>query len=479
MRARIFAEENRKWWTLGALSFALFMVMLDNTVVNVALPAIQKDLGIGVSELEWTVTAYALTFAVLLLSGGKLGDMYGRRRIFMIGLLVFTVSSLVCGLSSSAPELIGARAVQGVGSALMMPATLSIITATFAAAQRGMAIGIWAGVSAMALAIGPLLGGVITEHISWNWIFFVNVPIGILAVIAAIVVVPESRDMSREQRLDLPGLVTSGIGLLALVYALIEAHRLGWTSATIIALFAVAAVALTAFVFLELHQRLPMLDLTLFKNGTFTGANLVAILVTLAMFGIFVFFPIYMQDLLGWSPIQAGAALLPWTILIVIFAPIAGKLSDHVGSRWLMAGGMATVGLCCLELSTVAVGSTFWRLLPGFILGGLGMAFVMTPMSAAVMGSAAVDKAGVASGVLNTFRQVGVALGIAITGAIVTNREAAARAAGADRPHAFVHGLTFAMRVSALICFGAALAAAVLVRKVRHAEQAQPLAEAA
>jgi len=480
MRARIFAEENRKWWTLGALSFALFMVMLDNTIVNVALPAIQKDLHIGVSELEWTVTAYALTFAVLLLTGGKLGDMYGRRRIFMTGLVIFTVSSLVCGLSSSAPELIGARAVQGVGSALMMPATLSIITATFAARERGMAIGVWAGVSAMALAIGPLLGGVITEHISWNWIFFVNVPIGILAVIAAIVVVPESRDMSHEQRLDVPGLVTSGVGLLALVYALIEAHRLGWTSATIVGLFVVAAVALAAFVFLELHQRLPMLDLSLFKNGTFTGANLVAILVTLAMFGIFVFFPIYMQDLLGWSPIQAGAALLPWTILIVIFAPIAGKLSDHVGSRWLMAGGMATVGLCCLELSTVAVDSTFWRLLPGFILGGLGMAFVMTPMSAAVMGSAPVDKAGVASGVLNTFRQVGVALGIAITGAIVTNREAAARAAGADQPHAFVHGLTFAMRVSALICFAAAIAAAVLVRKVRLAhEQAQPLAEAA
>jgi len=479
MRARIFAEENRRWWTLGALSFALFMIMLDNTIVNVALPAIKNDLHIGVSELEWVVTAYALTFAVLLLTGGKLGDLLGRRLIFTIGLVVFTASSLACGLSSSATELIGARAVQGVGSALMMPATLSIITATFAARERGMAIGIWAGVSAMALAIGPLLGGVITEHISWNWIFYVNVPIGLLGILASIVVVPESKDTSHEQRLDLPGLLASGIGLLALVYALIEAHHYGWTSATILGLFAVAASALTAFVLLEQRQRLPMLDLTLFRNGTFAGANLVAILVTLAMFGIFVFFPIYMQTFLGWSPIQAGAALLPWTILIVIFAPIAGKLSDKVGSRWLIAAGMTTVGLCCLELSTVAVGSTFWRLLPGFILGGLGMSFVMTPMSAAVMGAAPVDKAGVASGVLNTFRQVGVALGIAIMGAIITNREAAALRAGDDGPHAFVHGLTFGMRVSAVICFGAAIAAAVLVRKYRHAEQAQPLAEAA
>ena len=192
MRAAIFADENRKWWTLGALSFALFMIMLDNTVVNVALPAIKSDLGIGTSELEWVVTAYALTFAVLLLTGGKLGDLYGRRLIFTIGLVVFTVSSLACGLSSSATELIAARAVQGVGSALMMPATLSIISATFAARERGMAIGVWAGVSAMALAIGPLLGGVITEHISWNWIFYVNVPIGVLAVIAAIVDVPSA-----------------------------------------------------------------------------------------------------------------------------------------------------------------------------------------------------------------------------------------------------------------------------------------------
>ena len=479
MRAKIFAEENRRWWTLGALCFALFMIMLDNTVVNVALPAIKADLGITQSELEWTVAAYALTFASLLLTGGKLGDLLGRRRIFMIGLTVFTLSSLFCGLSSSGTELIAARAVQGIGAALMMPSTLSIISATFAVRERGTAIGIWAGVSALALAIGPLLGGLITEHISWNWIFYVNVPIGAAAVLAAILVVPESRDTSREQRLDLPGLLTSAVGLFSIVFALIEAHRYGWTSPLILGLFAIGAAAIAAFILLELHQRLPMLDLSLFRSGTFTGANIVAILVTMAMFGIFVFFPIYMQTLLGWSPVQAGAALLPWTILIVIFAPIAGKLSDRVGSRWLMAAGMTTVAGCCLLLSTIGLHSTFWNLLPAFILGGLGMSFVMTPMSAAAMGAAPVDKAGVASGVLNTFRQVGVALGIAITGAIVVNRAAAAARGGASPPEAFVHGLTFAMKVSALICFGAAIAAAALVRRYRHAEPSEQPAELA
>ena len=479
MRARIFADENRKWWTLGALCFALFMIMLDNTVVNVALPAIQRELGISRAELEWTVAAYALTFASLLLTGGKLGDLFGRRLIFVIGLIVFTTSSLFCGLSSSGAELITARAVQGVGAALMMPPKLSLFSATIAVRERGMAIGIWAGVSAMALAIGPLLGGVITEHISWNWIFYVNVPIGIAGVVAAILVVPESRDTSREQRLDLPGVLTSGIGLLAIVYALIEANQYGWTSARILGLLVIGAVALAAFVLLEQHQRLPMLDLSLFRSGTFAGANLVAILVTLAMFGIFVFFPIYMQTFLGWSPIQAGAALLPWTLMIVVFAPIAGKLSDRVGSRWLMAGGMSVVAVCCLLLSTVTLHSGFWNMVPAFLLGGLGMSFVMTPMSAAAMGAAPVDKAGVASGVLNTFRQVGVALGIGVTGAIVADRAAAATRGGATPAEAFVHGLTFGMRVSAAICFGGAIAAAILVRRYRHADASRPVEAAA
>jgi EmrB/QacA subfamily drug resistance transporter len=477
MRAKILAEENRRWWTLVALAFALFMIMLDNTVVNVALPAIRRDLGIGISALEWTVTAYALTFAVLLLSGGKLADLLGRRKIFMLGLAVFTLSSLACGLSGSATELIAARTVQGVGAALMMPSTLSIITAVFPVAERGTAIGIWAGVSAMALAIGPLAGGLITEHLSWNWIFYVNVPIGALGLVAAQVVVPESRDTSREQSLDLPGLVSSGVGLFALVYALIEANNYGWTSGRILGLFAVAAVGLAAFVVLELRQRIPMLDLSLFRSGTFVGANVVAILVTVAMFGIFFFFPIYLQSLRGWSPTQTGAALLPWTVMIVILAPVAGKLSDRVGSRWLMAGGMTVVAACCAVLSTVGLHSSFWHMLPGFILGGVGMSFVMTPMSAAAMGAVPVAKSGVASGVLNTFRQVGAALGIAVMGAILVSH---ARAAGGVRtPQGFIHGFTFGLRISALICLAAAASAAVLVRRYRHMEESTAVVEAA
>src|SRR5436190_1008369 len=289
MRARIFADENRKWWTLAAVAFGLFMIMLDNTVVNVALPSIERDLKIRISQLEWIVTAYALVFAALLITGGKLADLIGRRKIFVVGLAVFTLSSLACGLAPSANFLIGARAVQGVGAALMNPASLSIITSRFPPKERGQAIGIWAGVSALALAIGPLVGGLIVDNINWNWIFFINVPVGVVGIIVSQLVIKESRDTSHEQSVDLPGLVTSSAGLFALTYALIEGNRHGWTSAEILGLFAAAAVLLVAFVVLEHFQRLPMLDLTLFRNGSFTGANLVAMLVSLGMFGVFFF----------------------------------------------------------------------------------------------------------------------------------------------------------------------------------------------
>jgi EmrB/QacA subfamily drug resistance transporter len=478
VRARILAPENRKWLTLGCVAFALFMVMLDNTVVNVALPSIQRDLGIGLSELQWTVNAYALTFAVLMLTGGKLADFLGRRRVFISGLAIFTASSLACGLATSGEMLIAARTVQGVGAALMMPATLSIISATFPVHQRGLAIGIWAGVSAMALAIGPLVGGLLTQHIDWGWIFFINVPVGVLAIIASGFLIRESRDTSAEQRLDLPGLVTSGVALFALTFALIEANDYGWTSPAILSLFAVAGIAFVAFVLLELHQRAPMLDLSLFRSGTFAGANIVVLLVFLAMFGVFFFVSLYVQGILGYSAVQAGALFLPMTVLIMLVAPVAGKLSDRVGSRWLIVAGMMLLTVHLLLLSTLDVDSTFWNILPALILGGLGMSLTMTPATAAAIGSVPVAKAGIGSGVLNTFRQVGGALGIAVIGAIVASQISIAPGTPGF-PEQFMDGFSTALRVAAAIAFTGAVAAAVLIRRYRHVEAAEVEAVAA
>ncbi len=478
MRARIFAEENRKWWTLAAVAFGLFMIMLDNTVVFVALSSIQRDLHISTSELEWVVNGYALTFAVLMLTGGKLADMVGRRFIFIVGLVIFTLASLACGLATSAAVLIGARVVQGVGSALMNPATLSIITATFPPRLRGTAIGIWVGVSAMALAIGPLVGGLITEHIDWSWIFFINVPVGILAIVVARLVIDETRDTSAEQRLDLPGLVVSGVALFALTYALIEANQHGWTSPLIVSLFAVAALGLFAFVVLELRQRIPMLDLSLFRNPTFAGANVVMFLVALAMFGVFFFVSLYTQNILGYSPTEAGASFLPMTILIVLLAPIAGRLADRIGSRWLMGTGLGFVAASLAIFSTLGVASSFWNLLPAMIVGGIGMAFAMTPTAAAAMGSVPVDKAGVGSAVLNSMRQVGGSLGIALMGAIVV---ASIHVPVADprAPEQFMHGFREAVLVAAAIALAGAVVAVLTIRKVHHEPEQQPVLEAA
>jgi EmrB/QacA subfamily drug resistance transporter len=460
-----FSEEARKWWTLGAVAFGLFMIMLDNTVVNVALPSMAQDLGVGLSELEWIVTGYALTFASVMLTGGKLADLFGRRLIFVVGLVIFTGSSLACGLAESENLLIGARIVQGVGAALMNPATLSIIAATFPPHQRGTAIGIWAGVSALALAIGPLIGGLLTQHLNWNWIFFVNVPIGILAIAASFVLIKESKDESLEQRLDLPGLLTSGIGLFAFTYALIEANTYGWTSGRIVGAFVVAAVMLTAFVLLETHQRLPMLDLSLFRNGTFAGANLAILLVALAMFGVFFFVSLYMQGILGYSAVQAGAAFLPMTILIILIAPIAGKASDRIGSRWLMTGGMLLVAAQLVYFSTLGATERYVDLLPGLIVGGMGMALVMTPSAAAAIRALPVDKSGVGSAVLNAFRQVGGSIGIALMGAIMAHEVGGLKGPEVFRdPERFVDGFSTTLKVAAGIAFVGAIVSFALVR---------------
>jgi EmrB/QacA subfamily drug resistance transporter len=440
--------------------------------VNVALPSIQQSLDAGQSELEWIVVSYALTFATFMLTGGKLADYFGRRRLFVIGLVIFTGASLACGLAPDAGFLIGARAVQGLGAAIMNPATLGIITATFPPRQRGMAIGIWAGVSAMALAIGPLLGGLITDHIDWSWIFFVNIPVGVLGVIVARWAIDESRDTSHEQRLDLPGLATSAIGLFALTYALIEANAYGWTSARILALFGLAAVSLVAFFLLERHQRVPMLDLGLFRDSTFAGANLIMLLVSLAMFGIFFFNSLFLQNVLGYSAVETGAIFLPMTILIIVIAPAAGKYSDRVGSRWLVGSGMTLVSLSLVLFAQLDAGSGFWEIVPGLVSGGLGMALTMTPTTAAAMGAVAVDKAGVGSAVLNCSRQVGGSLGIAVMGAIVAS-QIGATTPPALRAQEFIDGYHLALYVAAVVALCGAAVAVLTVRKHRHVELAE------
>ncbi len=465
-----FGGERRRWWTLGAVSLGLFMIMLDNTVVNVALPSIERDLGMSLSQLEWVVTGYALTFAAFMLTGGKLADLLGRRLVFVAGLAVFTAASLACGLAGGADMLIGARIVQGIGAAMMNPATLSIITATFPPRQRGTAIGIWAGVSALALAIGPLVGGLLSEHVDWSWIFFVNVPVGVIAIIAAFLFVDESRDTSRNQRPDVPGLATSAIGLFALTYALIEANNHGWGSTRILGAFALAAVSLVAFVALELRQRRPMLDLTLFRNSTFTGANVSMLLVALAMFGVFFYVSLYVQQILGYSPVEAGASFLPATILIAALSPQVGRVVDRVGSRWLTGAGMVSLSLSLLLYSRLGTGSSYWDILPGLVLMGVGMALVMTPTTAAAMSSVPRDQAGVGSAVLNSMRQVGGSLGIAVTGAIVAHVTSTSLAAGDSRPEAFVHGFQRGLEIAALIALAGAVVAVATMRTHRQRE---------
>jgi EmrB/QacA subfamily drug resistance transporter len=445
------------------------MIMLDNTVVNVALPSIRKDLGISISELEWVVNAYALTFGVLLLTGGKLADLLGRRAIFIAGLVIFTGASLWCGLAAGATSLIAARTVQGIGAALMNPATLSIITATFPPRQRGTAIGIWAGVSALALAFGPLVGGLITEDINWSWIFFINIPVGVAGVAAALAFIDESKDTSHEQRLDLPGLLTSAIGLFALTYGLIETNDHAWGSARVLTLFAISAVFLVSFVLLELHQRLPMLDLSLFKNPTFSGANTVMFLVGLAMFGIFFYNSLFLQNILHYGAIKTGATFLPMTVLIIFVAPVAGKISDRVGPRWLMGAGMTLLTGSLLLFATLDAQSTWWAILPGLLVGGVGMAITMAPTTAAAMGSVPVDKAGVGSAVINSMRQVGGSLGIAVMGALVATAVSVTPFSPAF-PDQFVEGYHRALHVGAAITLVGAIIAVTTVRKIRHAE---------
>ncbi len=462
---------NRKWWTLAAVSIGLFMVMLDNTVVNVALPTISRELKIGMSSLEWVVNGYTLSFAMLMLTGGKLADYFGRRRFFAVGLVLVTGASLMCGLASSDASLIAARVVQGAGAALLAPATLSIISATFPHEERGTAIGIWAGVSATALAIGPLVGGLVTEHLGWNWIFFINVPIGALGLLAAFGWVDESRDTAKGQRLDLLGLILSAVGVFALTYALIDANRYGWGSTRIVSLFVLAFVSLAGFVAAERHQRAPMLDLSRFRNPTFTGGNVVALLAAVALFGIVFYLSLYMQEILGYSAVRAGLAQLPFTGLIVFVAPLAGKLTDRLGPRLPVALGTLLLASSLALFTQMEVHSHYLTILPGLIAGGIGTGLTMGPTTVAVLSVVPVNDAGVGSGVVNTFRQTGGALGIAVMGAIVS---ASIHTVIVDPryPAQFVAGLHNALWTAAgILVAGTVVALALIGKRSRSQEE--------
>ncbi len=419
-----FQGENarEKVVVLLTMCFALAMAMLDNTVVNVALPRIREELSAGISQLQWIVDGYVLAFASLLLTGGIMGDRYGRKRMFIGGLTIFTLASLGCGLSQDTTQLIGFRAVQGIGAALLMPGTLSIITVTFPPYERARAIGLWAGMSGLALALGPTLGGLMVEHLGWQSVFFLNVPIGAIAFLTALRTVRESVS-EIERLLDIPGLLLGTSALFFLTYGLIEANQKGWTSPVILGSFVLAAVLGAGFLAWEMRNPHAMMPLRFFRIPAFSAGNAVAFSVSLGMFAMFFFFSIYLQSIHGYTPFQAGYRFLPMTLMIIVTAPNAGRFAQKHGSRIPMTYGLLLTGTGLLLLGlTIKAESSYLYLLPIFVVMGHGMGATMAPMTAAVMNAVGPQRAGLGSAMTNTSREVGGVLGIAVLGAILTTK---------------------------------------------------------
>jgi EmrB/QacA subfamily drug resistance transporter len=387
----------------------------------VALPTLSRELNTGVSGLQWIVDGYILGFASLLLTGGILGDRYGRKRMFLLGLALFTLSSLLCGLSQSTGQLIAFRALQGVGAALLMPGTLSIITVTFPAQERAKAIGLWAGVSGLALALGPTLGGWMIENVGWESIFFLNVPIGIVGLIVATRVVKES--VSAELRhLDIPGLVLGSGGLFAVTYGLIQANQRGWGDPVILGSLVLSAVLFAAFLAWEHRSEHAMLPLSFFRIPSFAAGNAVAFSLSLGMFGIFFFTSLYMQFIRGYTPFETGVRFLPMTVMIILVAPNAGRLASKIGSKWPMVFGLTLAATGLLLLSRIGPDTSFALILPIFMVMGIGMASTMSPMTAAVMNAVGPQRAGLGSATTNTSREVGGVFGIALLGTLLTTK---------------------------------------------------------
>ncbi|MER6393742.1 DHA2 family efflux MFS transporter permease subunit [Streptomyces sp. NPDC001523] len=458
-------------WALVLTGVASFMAALDNLVVTTALPAIREDLGGKLEDLEWTVNAYTLTFAVLLMFGSALGDRFGRRRLFIVGLSIFTAASAAAALSPGIDELIAARAVQGVGAAIMMPLTLTLLTAAVPAARRGMALGIYGAVTGLAVASGPLIGGSLTEHISWQWIFWLNVPIGLALIPLARLRLAEST--APDSRLDVPGTLLISGGLFGIVYALVNANSDGWTSAPVLTGLIVGSALVAAFIRHGIRHPNPMLPMRLFRNRGFLGINLASLLMFLGMFGSIFLLAQFLQGVAGYSPTEAGLRMLPWTGMPMIVAPIAGILSDRIGGRPVVAAGLAfqALGLGWFAM-ILSADVSYAAQLPALVLSGIGMALYFAPAANVLMSTVAPADQGRASGTNNALREVGGALGVAVLASVFSAQ------GGYESPQAFTDGTIPALWIGAVAVALAAGLALLLPGRAKTREQGLPGPEA-
>ncbi len=458
---------SRSGWTLGIVSFALFMVTLDNLVVTTALASIRADLDATLEQLEWTVNAYTLAFAVLLPTAAALGDRLGRQRVFVAGLALFTLASAAAALAPSVDALIGARALQGMGGAIVAPLSLTLLSEAFPPERRGLPLGIWSGVSGLGVALGPVVGGAVVDGISWQWIFWLNVPVGLVLLPLALARLSESFGPSK--RLDLPGLALASAGLFGLIYGIVRGEGLGWTSPAIIASLGAGLALLAAFVAWERRTPTPMLPLRFFSSRTFSATNGVSLAMYFGVFGAIFLLAQFFQTVQGYSPLEAGLRTLPWTGMPMIVAPIAGVLSDRIGSRPLMAAGLALQATALTWLALVSTTDVaYTTLVPAFVMGGAGMALVFAPAANAVLGAVAPTEAGQASGATNAIREVGGVLGVAVLASVFS------ASGGYTSPQAFVDGLVPALWVGAAVLLAGALVALLVPRRQTGPADVEP-----
>ncbi|HEY1521042.1 MAG TPA: DHA2 family efflux MFS transporter permease subunit [Solirubrobacteraceae bacterium] len=453
-------------WTLAIVSIGLFMMVLDNLVVNVALPSIRRDLGASIQTLEWTVNAYVLAYAVFLLTGAALGDRLGRKRMFIAGIAVFTAGSAAAGLSPSIGFLIASRAAQGVGAAIVTPLTLTLLAEAFPAEQRGLALGVWSGISGIGVALGPLVGGALTEFASWHWIFWVNVPIGLALIPLAAARLTESR--GDVKRLDLGGLGLASTGLFGIVFGLVRSQSVGWGSPEVIVSLAAGTLLMLAFIRHELRTAEPMLPMEFFSNRGFAVTNVVSLAMYFGMFGSIFFLAQFMQNVLHNSPLQAGVKLLAWTAAVLVVSPLAGIMSERYGSRLFMIGGLALQAVALGWMATLAaVDTTYASLVIPFVLAGTGMALVFAPSASAVLASVRTSQTGQASGATNAIRELGGVLGIAVLSTVFTSH------GSYGSPAAYVSGMAPALWVGAAVVAAGALIATAFPFSTRTSAGAQ------